>query len=75
MYLAKHIGRWSTNRIGRFYHGRDHSTVCHAIKRIELLRATNPKVSALIDRLAAELSPQFHDIGRVAETPMTGAEK
>ena len=30
MYLAKHVGGWSTTRIGRFYNGRDHSTVCHA---------------------------------------------
>ena len=26
MYLAKHVGGWSTTRIGRFYNGRDHST-------------------------------------------------
>jgi chromosomal replication initiation ATPase DnaA len=26
MYLAKHVGGWSTTMIGRFYHGRDHST-------------------------------------------------
>jgi chromosomal replication initiation ATPase DnaA len=28
MYLAKHVGGWSTTRIGKFYNGRDHSTVC-----------------------------------------------
>jgi chromosomal replication initiation ATPase DnaA len=33
MYLAHRVGGWSTTRIGRFYNGRDHSTVCHAIKR------------------------------------------
>jgi chromosomal replication initiation ATPase DnaA len=31
MYLAKNVGGWSTTRIGKFYNGRDHSTVCHAI--------------------------------------------
>jgi hypothetical protein len=72
MYLAKHVGRWSTTRIGRFYHGRDHSTVCHAIKKVELMRATDLKVSALIDRLAAQLSQQFRDAERVAEMPVTG---
>jgi chromosomal replication initiation ATPase DnaA len=35
MYLAKHVGGWSTTRIGKFYNGRDHSTVCHAIARIQ----------------------------------------
>ena len=34
MYLAHRVGGWSTTRIGRFYNGRDHSTVCHAIRRI-----------------------------------------
>jgi len=28
MYLAKRVGGWSTTRIGKFYNGRDHSTVC-----------------------------------------------
>lgn len=32
MYLAKHVGRWSTTVIGRFYDGRDHSTVCYGFK-------------------------------------------
>src|SRR5260370_8345041 len=42
MYLAKHVGGWSTTRIGRFYNGRDHSTVCHALKRVSALRAHHP---------------------------------
>ena len=27
MYLAKHVGRWTVAIIGRFYTGRDQSTV------------------------------------------------
>jgi chromosomal replication initiation ATPase DnaA len=27
MYLAKHVGGWSTHRIGRFYNGRHRSTI------------------------------------------------
>jgi chromosomal replication initiation ATPase DnaA len=38
MYLAKRVGGWSTTTIGRFYNGRDHSTVCYALKRVEALR-------------------------------------
>ncbi len=34
MYLAARFGQWSTTVIGRFYNGRDHSTVCHGIQRI-----------------------------------------
>jgi hypothetical protein len=51
MYLCKHVGGWSTTRIGRFYNGRDHSTVCHAIRRIEALRHIDPAVDAVIVRL------------------------
>jgi hypothetical protein len=31
-------------RIGRFYNGRDNSTVCYAIKRIQALRESNAEV-------------------------------
>jgi len=27
MYLAKHIGGWSTTKIGRFYNGRHYTTI------------------------------------------------
>jgi hypothetical protein len=56
MYLAKHVGGWSTTLIGRFYNGRDHSTVCHSIQRIEALRESDPDVDALL----TELKQHFH---------------
>src|SRR5262249_56680945 len=43
MYLASQVGGWSTTQIGKFYNGRDHSTVCYAIWRIRALRATDPE--------------------------------
>jgi chromosomal replication initiator protein len=49
MYLAKHTGGWSTTEIGRFYNGRDHSTVCYALKRVEALRADDPEVDGLVE--------------------------
>lgn len=55
MYLAKHVGRWSTTVIGRFYNGRDHSTVCHGIQRIEALRESNPDLDLLLSNLRSEL--------------------
>jgi hypothetical protein len=55
MYLGRHVGRWSTTVIGRFYNGRDHSTVCYGIQRIEALRASDPEVDALITDLKHEL--------------------
>src|SRR3954469_24649861 len=55
MYLARHVGRWSTTVIGRFYNGRDHSTVCHSIQRIEAMRETDSDVDALISELQQHL--------------------
>jgi chromosomal replication initiation ATPase DnaA len=55
MYLAKHLGRWSTTVIGRFYNGRDHSTVCYSIQRMEALRESDPDVDALISDLKRQL--------------------
>jgi hypothetical protein len=56
MYSARHVGRWSTNMIGRFYNGRDHSTVCHGVQRIESLRETDPDVEALLVDLKQQLA-------------------
>lgn len=55
MYLAARFGRWSTTVIGRFYNGRDHSTVCHGIQRIEALRESDPEVDALLCELKQQL--------------------
>ena len=58
MYLAARFGRWSTTAIGRFYNGRDHSTVCHGIQRIEALREADPDLDALLSELKALLAKQ-----------------
>src|ERR1700733_2236853 len=56
MYLAKHVGGWSTTKIGRFYNGRDHSTVCYAIQRIEAMRESHPDVDGLLTILRQEIA-------------------
>ena len=55
MYLAKHVCSWSTTRIGKFYNGRHHSTVCYALKRIEALRQAHPDIDALLTNLTEEI--------------------
>lgn len=55
MYLAARFGRWSTTAIGRFYNGRDHSTVCHGIQRIDSLRESDPEIDALLSDLKRRL--------------------
>ena len=61
MYLAARVGRWSTKIIGRFYNGRDHSTVCHGIQRIEALRENDPEVDALLSDLKRRLAKPTDD--------------
>ncbi len=63
MYLAKHVGRWSTTCIGRFYNGRDHSTVIHGIQRIQALRESDPEVDALLSELKDELVRSRDEFG------------
>lgn len=55
MYLAKHVGGWSMVKIGRFYNGRHHTTVLHAIRKVEQLRVADDSVDALIEVLVATL--------------------
>jgi hypothetical protein len=55
MFLAKHVGHWSLSQIGGFYNGRHHTTVLHAIRRIEHLRRTDESVDALLEVLTGEL--------------------
>lgn len=77
MYLAKALGGWSVTRIGKFYNGRHHTTVCYAIRRIAALRAVHAEGDALLKSLAEEIqsrpttdSPQrIHFVG----IPMSSA--
>ena len=55
MYLAKALGGWSVTKIGKFYNGRHHTTVCYAIRRIEALRAINADVDGLLKALVEEI--------------------
>jgi Bacterial dnaA protein helix-turn-helix len=60
MYLAKHVGGWSTPRIGRFYGGRHHTTVLHAISKIERCRRSDQSIDALLEVLGAALVEEAH---------------
>ena len=68
MYLAGHVGRWSTKIIGRFYDGRDHSTVCYSIRRIAVLRESDPAVDALITDLMGKLCATDYSLTAGPET-------
>jgi hypothetical protein len=52
------LGGWSTTAIGRFYNGRDHSTVCYSIKRVESKRERSPEFAQLIQELTSAIHSQ-----------------
>ncbi|MEQ8284456.1 chromosomal replication initiator protein DnaA [Thalassospira sp.] len=51
MYLSKQLTTHSLPEIGRKYGGRDHTTVMHAVRKIEELHSTDPSLSEDIDLL------------------------
>ena len=55
MYLAKRLTTRSLPEIGRKFGGRDHSTVIHAVRRIEALRDTDRDVDGAVRALMREL--------------------
>ncbi|MGI9503439.1 MAG: helix-turn-helix domain-containing protein, partial [Geminicoccaceae bacterium] len=55
MYLAKQLTPRSLPEIGRRFGGRDHTTVMHAIKKIEELRAQDSIMSEDIEKLRRQL--------------------
>jgi len=55
MYLAKQLTERSLPEIGRKFSGRDHTTVMHAIKKIESLRCSDSALDEDITRLMRRL--------------------
>jgi chromosomal replication initiator protein len=55
MYLAKRLTPRSLPEIGRRFGGRDHTTVMHAVKRIEELRVEDAELDADITLLSRQL--------------------
>ncbi|MEQ8588052.1 MAG: chromosomal replication initiator protein DnaA [Thalassobaculaceae bacterium] len=51
MYLSKQLTQRSLPEIGRKFGGRDHTTVMHAVKKIDELRATDRHFDADVDLL------------------------
>ncbi|WP_443030269.1 chromosomal replication initiator protein DnaA [Sphingomonas sp. ZT3P38] len=55
MYLAKRLTTRSLPEIGRKFGGRDHSTVIHAVRRIEDLRDKDREIDGAVRTLLREL--------------------
>jgi chromosomal replication initiator protein len=55
MWLAKQLTTRSLPDIGRRFGGRDHTTVLHAVRRIEALRAGDPQLARDLEVLVRKL--------------------
>jgi chromosomal replication initiator protein len=55
MWLAKQLTTRSLPDIGRRFGGRDHTTVLHAVRRIEELRAGDPQLARDLETLIRKL--------------------
>ncbi len=55
MYLAKQLTTRSLPEIGRKFGGRDHTTVMHAVKKVEELKTADHHMQEDIDRLRRSL--------------------
>ncbi|MFO1189742.1 MAG: chromosomal replication initiator protein DnaA [Alphaproteobacteria bacterium] len=55
MYLAKHLTARSLPEIGRKFGGRDHTTVMHAVRKVEELRTQDPTFAEDVELLRRTL--------------------
>jgi chromosomal replication initiator protein len=55
MYLAKQLTTRSLPDIGKRFGGRDHTTVLHAVRRIDALRAEDASLAADLETIARKL--------------------
>ena len=55
MYLARRLTSLSLQQIGAFFGGRDHSTVLHACRKVELAMTRDTALSGAVRQLHADL--------------------
>jgi chromosomal replication initiator protein len=55
MWLAKQLTTRSLPDIGRRFGGRDHTTVLHAVRRIDELRAVDAQLARDLETLTRKL--------------------
>lgn len=67
LYKALSLRGWSKTDIGRFVGGRDHSTVCHGVKRAEYLMERDPDFARAVQTLAATPTRQLTPDGETAD--------
>ena len=56
MFLARNLTMHSLEEIGGHLGGRDHTTVMHACSKISEAKNSDPKMNALLDELAKQIT-------------------
>jgi len=56
MYLARNLTKHSLEEIGGHLGGRDHTTVMHACSKIAEAKDADPKMNALLEELAKQIT-------------------
>ena len=57
MYLSRQLTHASLSEIGRAFGGKDHTTVIHAVDKIQTLLQDDPRFKKTIDTLTQTLTP------------------
>ena len=55
IYLCKNLTELSFNKIGEYFGGKDHSTVIHAVKKVEFFIENDPFIKEKVDTLTKDL--------------------
>jgi chromosomal replication initiator protein len=58
MYLARHLASATLPEIGRFFGGRDHTTVLHHCRQVEQRLQTDPPLRDTVEQLTWALRPR-----------------
>jgi chromosomal replication initiator protein len=56
MYLARQLTHSSLSEVGRSFGGKDHTTVLHAVDKIQALLQEDPKLRKTVDGLIQGIS-------------------
>ncbi len=70
MYLARQTSGKTLVQIGRFFGGRDHSTVLHGCRQVERLLHCDAETRVAVEALQAELAKPWHrPLGDLPDAP------
>jgi chromosomal replication initiator protein len=56
MFLARQLTHASLTEVGRAFGGKDHTTVLHAVEKIQAMIQDDPKFKKSIDTLTQSIS-------------------